>query len=158
MKVTNKTKKSLMISVIILFEIIILYQIYNPKIVKVNETIEVPVPVEVPVQIPVEKEYRSPPIKKYKPGHVQQMGVLVGDDEETLPLYGKEVRGRRDRYHYYTTTPGDQIYPLPVTHNDRDCMDDIGCPELYGNENISVLGQNGNFQTKMYRTDNFFNY
>ena len=131
MKVTNKTKKSLMISVIILFEIIILYQIYNPKIVKVNETIEVPVPVEVPVQIPVEKEYRSPPIKKYKPGHVQQMGVLVGDDEETLPLYGKEVRGRRDRYHYYTTTPGDQIYPLPVTHNDRDCMDDIGCPELY---------------------------
>jgi|TARA_B100000287_G_C20668366_1_gene792533 hypothetical protein len=158
MKVTNKTKKSLMISVIILFAIIILYQIYNPKIVKVNETIEVPVPVEVPVQIPVEKEYRSPPIKKYKPGHVQQMGVLIGDDEETLPLYGKEVRGRRDRYHYYTTTPGDQIYPLPVTHNDRDCMDDIGCPELYGNENISVLGQNGNFQTKMYRTDNFFNY
>ena len=158
MKVTNKTKKSLMISVIILLAIVILYQIYNPKIVKVNETIEVPVPVEVPVQIPVEKEYRSPPIKKYKPGHVQQMGVLVGNDEETLPLYGKEVRGRRDRYHYYTTTPGDQIYPLPVTHNDRDCMDDIGCPELYGNENISVLGQNGNFQTKMYRTDNFFNY
>jgi len=158
MKVTNKTKKSLMISVIILLAIVILYQIYNPKIVKVNETIEVPVPVEVPVQIPVEKEYRSPPIKKYKPGHVQQMGVLVGNDEETLPLYGKEVRGRRDRYHYYTTTPGDQIYPLPVTLNDRDCMDDIGCPELYGNENISVLGQNGNFQTKMYRTDNFFNY
>jgi hypothetical protein len=158
MKVTNKTKKSLMISVIILLAIVILYQIYNPKIVKVNETIEVPVPVEVPVQIPVEKEYRSPPIKKYKPGHVQQMGVLVGNDEETLPLYGKEVRGRRDRYHYYTTTPGDQIYPLPVTHNDRDCMDDIGCPELYGNEDISVLGQNGNFQTKMYRTDNFFNY
>ena len=158
MKVTNKTKKSLMISVIILLAIVILYQIYNPKIVKVNETIEVPFPVEVPVQIPVEKEYRSPPIKKYTPGHVQQMGVLVGNDEETLPLYGKEVRGRRDRYHYYTTTPGDQIYPLPVTLNDRDCMDDIGCPELYGNENISVLGQNGNFQTKMYRTDNFFNY
>ena len=113
MKVTNKTKKSLMISVIILLAIVILYQIYNPKIVKVNETIEVPFPVEVPVQIPVEKEYRSPPIKKYKPGHVQQMGVLVGNDEETLPLYGKEVRGRQDRYHYYTTTPGDQIYPLP---------------------------------------------
>ena len=156
MKVTNKTKKSLMISVIILFAIIILYQIYNPKIVKVNETIEVPVPVEVPVQIPVEKEYRSPPIKKYKPGHVQQMGVLVGDDEETLPLYGKEVRGRRDRYHYYTTTPGDQIYPLPVTHNDRDCMDDIGCGELYGNETVSITGKTGSFGVKMYRTDNFF--
>ena len=47
------------------------------------------------------------------------MGVLVGSDEETLPLYGKEVRGRRDQYHYYTTTPGDQVYPLPVTIDNR---------------------------------------
>ena len=156
MKVTNKTKKSLMISVIILLVIVILYQIYNPKIVKVNETIEVPVPVEVPVQIPVEKEYRAPPIKEYKPGYVQQMGVLVGPDDETLPLYGKEVRGRRDRYHYYTTTPGDQMYSLPITHDSRDCMGDIGCGEFYGNEAVSVLGQTGSFQAKLYRTDNFF--
>ena len=84
------------------------------------------------------------------------MGVLVGPDEETLPLYGKEVRGRRDQYHYYTTTPGDQVYPLPVTINNRDCMDDIGCQELYGNETVSVLGQTGSFQAKLYRTDNFF--
>ena len=74
----------------------------------------------------------------------------------TLPLYGKEVRGRRDQYHYYTTTPGDQVYPLPVTIDNRDCMDDIGCRELYGNEDVSVLGQTGSFQAKMYRTDNFF--
>ena len=60
--------------------------------------VRVPVPVRVPVR--VEKEYRDPPIKEYKPGYVQQMGVLVGPDDETLPLYGKEVRGRRDRYHY----------------------------------------------------------
>ena len=151
-----KTKQKLLGFALVILAVIIIYQVRNPIVKK--EKVPVRVPVQVPVEIPMEKEYRSPPIKEYKPGHVQQMGVLVGNDEETLPLYGKEVRGRRDRYHYYTTTPGDQIYPLPVTLNDRDCMDDIGCPELYGNENISVLGQNGNFQTKMYRTDNFFNY
>jgi len=154
MKINNKTQtKLLFIALAVLFSLVI-YQMYNPIIVK--KQVPVHVPVEVPVQIPVEREFRKPPIKEYKPGYVQQMGVLVGPDEETLPLYGKEVRGRRDQYHYYTTTPGDQVYPLPVTINDRDCMDDIGCQELYGNETVSVLGQTGSFQAKLYRTDNFF--
>jgi hypothetical protein len=154
MKIKNKTQTKLMfIALAVLFALVI-YQIRNPIVVK--KQVPVPVPVEVPVQIPVEREFRKPPIKEYKPGYVQQMGVLVGPDEETLPLYGKEVRGRRDQYHYYTTTPGDQVYPLPVTINDRDCMDDIGCQELYGNETVSVLGQTGSFQAKLYRTDNFF--
>jgi len=154
MKINNKTQtKLLFIALAVLFSLVI-YQMYNPIIVK--KQVPVHVPVEVPVQIPVEREFRKPPIKEYKPGYVQQMGVLVGPDEETLPLYGKEVRGRRDQYHYYTTTPGDQVYPLPVTINDRDCMDDIGCQELYGNETVSVLGQTSSFQAKLYRTDNFF--
>ena len=154
MKIKNKTQTKLMfIALAVLFALVI-YQIRNPIVVK--KQVPVPVPVEVPVQIPVEREFRKPPIKEYKPGYVQQMGVLVGPDEETLPLYGKEVGGRRDQYHYYTTTPGDQVYPLPVTINDRDCMDDIGCQELYGNETVSVLGQTGSFQAKLYRTDNFF--
>lgn len=154
MKIRNKTQQKLVIIVLVILFTLIVYQIRNPIVVK--KQVPVPVPVEVPVQIPVEKEFRKPPIKEYKPGYVQQMGVLVGPDEETLPLYGKEVRGRRDQYHYYTTTPGEQVYPLPVTINNRDCMDDIGCQELYGNETVSVLGQTGSFQAKLYRTDNFF--
>ena len=111
------------------------------------------VPVEVPVKVP---EFRQPPIKMYKPGHVQQMGVLLGDDGETLPLYGKEVMGRRDRYHYYTTTPGEQIYSLPISHEDRDCMDDMGCRELYGQEKVNIMGKTNPFEAKLYRTNNFF--
>jgi hypothetical protein len=84
------------------------------------------------------------------------MGLLIGNDEEALPLYGKEVRNRRDRYHYYTTTPGNQIYPLPLVHNGRECTEDIGCPEFYGGETVSVVSKDGTYQTKMYRTDNFF--
>ena len=152
----KSTKNKLLGITLFLLIMVIVYQLYNPIIIKKKVPVRVPVPVKVPVQIPVEREYRQPPIKEYKPGHVQQMGVLIGSDDETLPLYGKEVRGRRDRYNYYTTTPGDQIYSLHVTVGDRDCMEDIGCGELYGNENVSVLGQTGNFQAKMYRTDNFF--
>jgi hypothetical protein len=103
-----------------------------------------------------EPEFRGPPIKQYKPGHMQQMGILTSEEGETLPLYGKEVRGRRDRYHYYTTTGGENLYPIPVNHDGRDCIDDIGCQELYGNEPVSVTGKTGSFNVKMYRTDDFF--
>ena len=151
-----KTQQKILLIALVILASVIVYQIRNPIVVNKQVRVPVGVPVEVPVQIPMEREFRKPPIKEYKPGYVQQMGLLVGQDEETLPLYGKEVRGRRDQYHYYTTTPGEQIYPLPVTLNNRDCMDDIGCQELYGNESVSVLGKTGSFHTKLYRTDDFF--
>jgi hypothetical protein len=150
----NRQKIQLMTLTLVILVGILGYMFYNPKVV------EIPVEVAVPVQTrrpPVrEPEFRGPPIKQYKPGHMQQMGILMGPDGETLPLYGKEVRGRRDRYHYYTTTGGDNLYPVSVSHNARDCMEDIGCQELYGNETVTVLGKTGSFEVNMYRTDDFF--
>lgn len=153
----NKTKTKVLWVTLVVFIAISMYLWYNPQIV------EVPVPVEVPVMVPPprpvrtqEPEFRGPPIKQYKPGHMQQMGILTNEEGETLPLYGKEVRGRRDRYHYYTTTGGENLYPIPVSHDGRDCIDDIGCQELYGNEPVSVTGKTGSFNVKMYRTDDFF--
>lgn len=159
MKIKNKNKTQILWLVIIVLALVLGYIYYNPKVVEV--------PVEVPV-MPVpprpmerrqrrrEPEFRGPPIKQYKPGFMQQMGILVGSGEETLPLYGKEVRGRRDRYHYYTTTGGENLYPVPVTHNARDCMEDIGCEEIYGNESVSITGKTGSYTVNMYRTDDFF--
>ena len=144
----------MLILVVIIFYLITKLQ--DPKVIKVP--VHTPM---IPPRRPIASvrrapEYREPPIKMYKPGNVQQMGVLLGENEETLPLYGKEVRGRRDQYHYYTSTPGDQIYSIPVTIGERDCMDDIGCKELYGNESVSVLGKAAAYQAKLYRTDHFF--
>jgi hypothetical protein len=153
----TKTKTQLMWSALVVLTLLLGYMYQNPKIVKV--------PVEVPIVPPRpmmrrerrrEPEFRGPPIKQYKPGYMQQMGVLMGPGQETLPLYGKEVTGRRDRYHYYTTTGGENLYPIPVSHNTRDCMEDIGCEELYGNESVSVLGKTGAYAVNMYRTDDFF--
>lgn len=155
----NKTKTKLLWVALVILAAIVAYMLYNPQVVEV--------PVEVPVMMPPprpvrtqeirrEPEFRGPPIKRYKPGHMQQMGILVNEGGETLPLYGKEVRGRRDRYHYYTTTGGENLYPIPVSHDGRDCIDDIGCQELYGNEAVNVTGKTGSFQVNMYRTDDFF--
>ena len=152
----QRTKMSMAIAAIVMLLALVAYLVTStpPEVL-----VEVPKPyaVEVPVMVPArEPEFRKPPVKEYKPGHVQQMGLLLGEDGETLPLYGKEVRGRRDRYHYYTSTPGQQIYSLPVTHEDRDCMDDMGCRELYGQEKVQVMGKAAPYEAKLYRTENFF--
>jgi hypothetical protein len=150
MKAKNKQQLLLLAALFLLA--LVIYQLKNPVVRRVRVVERV----EIPVQIPVEREFRAPPIKEYKPARIQQMGVLIGENNETLPLYGKEVRGRRDSYHYYTVTPGEQMYSLPVSINDRDCMDDMGCQEIYGNETVGVLGQTGSFEAKLYRTDDFF--
>src|SRR5210317_184792 len=151
----NKTKTQPMWVVLVALVIVVGYMWYNPTIVEVPVVVHPP---RIPPtrEVKYEPEFRGPPIKQYKPGRMQQMGLLVGEGEETLPLYGKEVRGRRDRYHYYTTTGGENLYPIPVSHQARDCMEDIGCQELYGNESVSVTGKTGSFDVKMYRTDDFF--
>lgn len=129
-------------------------------LVRKPTVVEVPVEVQVPVPVPVRErqapEYRGPPIKQYKPGYFQQMGILTNEAGETLPLYGREVRGRRDRYHYHTTTLGEQVYPIPILINGRECTEDIGCPELFDGEQATVFGKDGPYTVKMYRTDNFF--
>ena len=151
----KNTKLTLTIAVISMLVAIVAYLATRPPVEKI---VEVPKPyaVEVPVEVHREPEFRKPPVKEYKPGYVQQMGVLLGEDGETLPHYGKEVRGRRDRYHYYTSTPGQQIYSIPVSYDNRDCMDDMGCQELYGQEKVSVLGKTTPYEAKLYRTENFF--
>jgi hypothetical protein len=151
----NKTKTQLLWVALIVLVAAVAYMWYNPQVVEVPVMVPPPRPIRTQ-EIRREPEFRGPPIKQYKPGHMQQMGILVGGDGETLPLYGKEVRGRRDRYHYYTTTGGENLYPIPVSHDGRDCIDDIGCQELYGNEAVSVTGKTGSFDVKMYRTDDFF--
>jgi hypothetical protein len=155
----NKTKTQIMWVILFALTVAVAYMWYNPKVVKINMPIQRPLPMlpRPPVLMPTrEPEFRSPPLKQYKPGHTQQMGILTNETGETLPLYGKEVHGRRDRYHYYTTTGGDNLYSIPLSHNSRDCMDDIGCQELYGNEAVSVTGKTDPFTVNMYRTDNFF--
>lgn len=96
-------------------------------------------------------EARPPPYKDYRPMEYQQIGILLGTNE-TLPLYGKPSYAYNSRWNYYTTTPGQQIYPLPVSYEGRDCTEDIGCNEMYDNQPVNITGRSEPFTTKIYRT------
>lgn len=130
-------------------EVPVVYMVEGPNTTGVD-----PVSQSTSPQLERSPEFRQPPLKQWRPKKYQQMGLL-SNGTETLPLYGKESATHRDRFFYYTTTPGEQIFPLPIEHNGRDCMDDIGCPEFYGNESVSVTDREGAYTAKIYRTEQF---
>jgi hypothetical protein len=87
------------------------------------------------------------------PETYQSMGVIKLDDGQILPLYGRRTISRSDRFQYYTRTDSYNPVQLPIQHNRRDCMDEIGCEELYDREIVSIkpTGQRGT--VTIYRYD-----
>ena len=116
-------------------------------------TIDIPVPVSAPSRRPPPRrspEFRKPPYRQYKPKSFQIVGIL-SNGTETLPLYGRVTLSRRDSWNYYSVTPGQQLYPLAVTHNGKDCTDQtVGCNELLGGETVSVATKSGTYTVDMY--------
>ena len=130
------------------FGVYIFLTIQQPPVPVIEKTRVVYVNEKPTVQLP---EARPPPYKNYRPMEYQQVGILLGTNE-TLPLYGKPSYAYNSRWNYYTTTPGQQIYPLPVTYEGRDCTEDIGCNEMYDNQSVNITGRSEPFTTKIYRT------
>ena len=75
------------------------------------------------------------------PEAFQTLGNLSVGGGKMLPLYGRRsVNGSSDRWNYYTRTNEYNPVPLPLRHKNRDCMDDIGCPEVFSGDSIHVDG------------------
>ena len=146
----KKSSIVLIVSAFALFAVILMVLVYPRE----PQRIIVQAPV-VPDRIftsPVrEPEFRGPPIREYKPSTYKQVGLLMGDNEDMYPIYGRPSYAYNNRWNYYTTTKGDQVYPLPISNGNRDCTEDIGCDELYGNENLSILGKSGTYKPTIYR-------
>jgi hypothetical protein len=106
---------------------------------------------------PVERRSKIPePIREYNPDNNQQIGILTSDTGVVLPLYGKQNTHRRNRYGYYTMSPGNQAYPVPLLHNGRNCMDDLGCPEFFGGEKVSMVGSADAYNVELYGLKSLF--
>lgn len=101
-------------------------------------------------------EYRPAPVRQWKPPRPQQMGLLTSNEGDIKPLFGRASNTHRDRWHYWTTTDGNNLYPLPIQVDGRECEDDIGCNELFGGEKINIFGNDAEYKPKLYRVDDYF--
>lgn len=65
---------------------------------------------------------------------------------QLLPLFGRRTFfGSSDRWNYYTRTDTFNPVPLPIKYKGKECMDQVGCDELYTGEKIRLddTGQMG---------------
>lgn len=86
------------------------------------------------------------------PESFQSIGIIKTGDQ-ILPLYGRRTIGGSDRWNYYTRTDTFNPVPVPLRAHRRNCMDDVGCPELMSGEHITVDALNKEGQVDIYRFD-----
>jgi len=82
-----------------------------------------------------------------------QMVGNINSGGQMLPIYGRRTNGSSDRWNYYTRTDTFNPVPLPIRYQKRDCMDDVGCQELLGGEEIKIEGTGQQGNVRMYKYD-----
>lgn len=88
--------------------------------------------------------------------HYQQVGVLVSQDSNEekpiiLGLFGKKV-GSRDRWEYYVASDQYHMYKLPAQFKNRMCDEDLGCEEIYNDDEVTVPDYaNKVFRARIYK-------
>lgn len=87
------------------------------------------------------------------PESYQSMGLLKTTDGQLLPLYGRRVATRSDRYNYYTRTDTYNPVPLPIKYKRRDCQDDVGCEELFNGDEVLVTPTGNTATATLYQFD-----
>jgi hypothetical protein len=117
------------------------------KIVTKNETEDRP-----PIYPRHNPEY---PLQRVPQGY-QQVGVLVSQDSAEdkpiiMPLFGRKMYSK-DRWEYYTASDEYHMWRIPVSINNRDCQDDVGCDEIYNGDNVTVPDYaNKVFSARIYK-------
>ena len=87
------------------------------------------------------------------PESYQQMGILKKDSGDLIPLYGRRVGSRSDRFNYYTRTDSYNPLPLPINYKRRDCQDSVGCDELFNGDQIVVSPTGEKATATLYQFD-----
>jgi len=118
----------------------------QPQVIVIDKTEKERLPV-YPTNLP-----------KYSSPEYQQVGILTSNETDkepiVLPLYGRKLYNRSDRWQYYTATDKNNMIRLPLNYENRDCEDDVGCKELYTGDKLSVdIYQGRSFTATIYRTD-----
>jgi hypothetical protein len=97
-------------------------------------------------------------LPQYSSPDYQQVGILTAQETDKepviLPLYGRKLYNRSDRWQYYTATDKNNMMRLPLNYENRDCEDDVGCKELYNGDKITVdIYKDREFTATIYRID-----
>ena len=112
-----------------------------------------------------------PPVKKTDPYLVpiqtqscrvindySQMGILVRKDhtDMILPLMGRKLCNRRDKFQYYAiSNTGNINTKLPVRFKGQNGMSEYGCDEIISRDVVYVEGYKDIFEATIYENNSY---
>lgn len=109
------------------------------------------------------EQQKMPPVypnklPSYNNTEYQQIGILTSDETDkdpiVLPLFSRKIGNRSDRFNYYTATDKNNMMRLPITKDNNNCEDDIGCREVYNGDKITIDIYKGRvFTATIYKVD-----
>ncbi len=73
------------------------------------------------------------------PESFQTIGLVTYPGGDVKPLYGRRTANSNDRWNYYTRTDTYNPVPLPLNQGKRDCMDDVGCNEVFDGDSLKSM-------------------
>ena len=82
----------------------------------------------------------------------KNIGYLQNGDDQR-PLWAARSHTRSQRWHYYTTNDPkneSQMVRIPISSSGKNCMDEIGCDEIYRDDVVSVQGSSGSYTSHIY--------
>ncbi len=101
------------------------------------------VPINVPTQT-VESPFR-------------QIGILTRVNgptgENILPLMGRPLYIRRDKWNFYTMNDKNNMIKLPIVFKGVNGMNEYGCDNIYNGDIVYVEGYQDSFKATIYETN-----
>ena len=86
----------------------------------------------------------------------RQVGILTrygGKDETILPLMGRPLFTRRDKWNFYTMNDKNNMIKLPVKVKGKSGTSEYGCDNVYNGDIVFVEGYNDAFKVTTYDND-----
>tara|TARA_B100000424_G_scaffold259850_1_gene243125 strand:+ start:146 stop:841 length:696 start_codon:yes stop_codon:yes gene_type:complete len=92
-----------------------------------------------------------------EPTGYQQIGALVENTGDTnkklLSLFGQETWAGSNKWNYYAVSDGYQGVKVPISIDNRNCMDEYGCRDIRSDDDIPIVGYQNTFKANVYKND-----
>ena len=96
----------------------------------------------------------APPLRmpSYNTTKYHQLGILTSTEKSDMiiPLMGKVINNKRDKWNYYTLHNTNTMIKLPIIYKSKSCTDTQGCDSLYTVDIVMVQGYNSTFKVSLY--------
>ena len=118
---------------------------HKPPLYKLSTPNKMQVPNGIPINIPT-RSFDTP---------YRQVGILtrISGKEMILPLMGRPLYQKRNKWQYYTMSNEFNSIKLPISSDGKSCTSEYGCDDLYNGDTVFVEGYNDAFKVARYESE-----